>query len=61
MEYKVGYFRFGKFKAMVVTSAYWSACDIVQEQMSKQSKRQWLIKPLSKREYARGVWRHSPF
>ena len=61
MEYKVGYYRFGRFKAMVVTSAYWSACDIVQEQMSKQSKRQWFIKPLSKREYARGVWRDCPF
>jgi len=61
MEYKIGYYRFGRFKAFIVTNSL-SVAEMERDELEKKdSKHKWIIKPLCKREYARGVWRDCPF
>ena len=59
--YKIGYYKLGRFKATVVTDKYWAALDCLEYEKQKNNKKKWIIKPLSQREYARGVWRDCPF
>ena len=60
--YKIGYYRLGKFIAKVVTDSYETAKTALEIEVRHQTvKRKWIIKPLTQREYARGVWRDCPF
>ena len=60
--YKIGYYRLGKFIAKIVTDSYQTALSALENEVKYEiEKRKWIIKPLTKREYARGVWRDCPF